>query len=421
MALDVPTPMELLQLIKDDSVIKLLEKLKCVTRIIPYAGTAMLTVADTFHPDENHEVVIQWLENLSEQLEEDKQELVNLIKMETLYGQHILSIQTAIRSSVDIAKAKNDTERKRYEQMFKDVCAGQKHTMAMDNLVEGLRGKGTPQMNIMHRYYTSTGGNLRKVKTLAKELLKLVYGGFATLFAYETLVRDQRSAEEVLAEYTNRIEEVYENIHNLFDRCKNELRDNIMRELNEILDGNVSNSDAANSLSNLMSEKYCLENYCIVCNVGSPMDVSFKGNYVCSFGRKDRFGVVFYQETTETVFDPEREQQIKTAIESLGKFTWSTIAECHNLIDTFCSEGIEPYGCAVITPKRACTVPYIHTRLTIIYYSTLETMAEKRSSAADVYYWERERKIAGSRLDPLSLSASFPPIPQPTNYLVLWK
>ena len=76
----------------------------------------VLAIVNTFLPDENHEAVIQCFETLSEQLENVKRELVNIMKKEVVYvryGQHIVSIQTATRVWLDVAKARDDASRER--------------------------------------------------------------------------------------------------------------------------------------------------------------------------------------------------------------------------------------------------------------------------------------------------------------------
>lgn len=76
-----------------------------------------MAIVNTFLPDENHEAVIQWFETLSEQLENVKREMVNIMKKEAVYvryGQHIVSIQTATRVWLDVAKARDDASRERY-------------------------------------------------------------------------------------------------------------------------------------------------------------------------------------------------------------------------------------------------------------------------------------------------------------------
>src|SRR6218665_643979 len=349
---NVPAPTELLELIADScSVISLLSN---ITRLIKITtdACAKLGVIDAFSSDNSHtDSVTRWFRRLSKQLEQQNRDLENLIRMEALnvqYGKSIVRIQRAISSSVDIAETADAIERQRYVQIFKDVCAGQQHTLAMDNLIEGLRGTGAFQINIMDRCYTHTNGNLPKLRAIARELLMLVYGGFIAMYTYETLMHDQRFAEALLNKYTDRTQDVQRNIQNVFDRCKNEFRENMMKEFIEVLDSNVSNSAAVNSLSTLMSEKYdWLKNYCIVCNEIFPVDCWFEGNYVHSRGRNSRFGAIFYQDVMTAEVDPgtaAANLDVARILERLTRPYWiipNAKDMCRQLIETFRSNGIE--------------------------------------------------------------------------------
>lgn len=78
----------------------------------------------------------------------------------------------------------------------------------MNSLTDGLRGKGLLGINIKDDHYTLTGGNLSKVRSLANELLDLVYGGFMVMCTYETLMHGESFAQQILSDYSEKLKHV---------------------------------------------------------------------------------------------------------------------------------------------------------------------------------------------------------------------
>lgn len=425
MAVQFQEPMDLQQLHTDDSVITFIDKVSAFAEGLPYIGN-VLSVINSLRQEESRDAfVTQWFEKLSEQLQQGKRELGNMIKMEALklrYGEHVVSIQAAFRSYQDIQNARDEKERQTYLEIFKHVCDSQKHAVAVDNLIEGLRDEGTLQTNILDLYYAHTGGHLQKVKSLANELLQLVYGGFIVIYTYENMTHGKTYAKTFFNKYHDLMEEVNKNIQNVFGKCNNNFRENMMRDLNEILDSCVSNREAVNSLSSLMTEKYdWLENYCVVSKECKYMDYCFKRkeNFVSSSGRNGRFGVVFYQDRTDEEVNLTRPTQIKIAIESLSKLTCSADKLCDELHKALLSKGIKVYGCAVIGPKFDLKFlsPYAFFSKHA-YHPKLETLQERGSSSDAVHYWQTVNPL---RRPVLHSDKTFWNMHFTFYYLVLWK
>lgn len=158
----------MLNLITDDNIAALLEMIPRVTKSLPYVGYFMAGINSLF-PDEKHEVVLQWFEKLSQQLHTEKLELINMMKMESVcvrYGPDVARIKKAIGSLTDIAKARDDKER--HQERFKELCSSQDHALALDSLIDGLRGKGTIQMDILDRTIPIQAATYAKLNYLPK-------------------------------------------------------------------------------------------------------------------------------------------------------------------------------------------------------------------------------------------------------------
>lgn len=181
------------------------------------------------------------------------------------------------------------------------------------------------------------------------------------------------------------MEEIEKKIQSVFDKCKNEITQNMVKDLNEALDSNVQNEDAVNSLSALVSEKYdWLENYCIICDESIHLNYCFVGNHVKSLERNGKFGVIFYRDALldKKVTHEESVNAASVLADLANSSSAYTTAEdlCVTIINTYQTKGIEVCACAVMRPKASLQwIPYYGTAAMMAYGTSMATFKRKGS------------------------------------------
>lgn len=357
----------------------LLRTLCCNGKSIPCVG-GILAVVEGLLPDGDSEVVIRLLQNLSEQIKavrHDISELENKIKLEGVKLQYC-DIATKIETGMDylsrILKSANDDERTRFEERLKELCSNQTMTLAVVNLVKGLAPEDNLLQNdILETIYRATRGHRGNLDSVCNRFQQLFAGGVAVILIYETLVRGEEAASEMNQLFEGHAEKLMKRFEEFRQKCKDCFRENMQSDLNEVIDGEMSNKDAVEYLSDFLRKKYdWLETYSIVCKESIFIDYDFTGDHVKSLERNDRFGVIFYREGRECPTlrrfralmprQVSRLSQVRQIIRETDKDCWfSDAARINSILGaSLRRNGVCLWGCATVKAKRIISIPLIN-------------------------------------------------------------
>ena len=351
----------------------LLRKLCCYGKSIPCVGS-FLAIVERMLPVEGSKSVIRLLQKLSEQINAELESKINWAAIKLQYCDIATKIETGMEYLSKLLESVTDDERTRYEERLKALCSNETMTIAVRNLVKALApGEDLLQNDILESIYPLTRGHRGKFDSLCKRFLQLFVGGVAVILFYETLVRGEEAASEMNTLFDGDAEKLMRRFEAFRKRYKDCFRENMVTDLNEVIDGEMSNKDAVKYLSNLLREKYdWLETYSIVCKESMFIDYDFTGDHVKSLERKNRFGVIFYREipegtairysTTSITHDDSRLEQIRNIINGTGRAYWlSDAARINSVLDAnFRQGGISVWGCATLKIRRISYIPIVY-------------------------------------------------------------
>ncbi len=217
-----------------------------------------------------------------QEVRNDIKELERTMKWETTriqYADICTMIVTGMKICNQIrSNAGNDSVKHDYEERLKELCSNQRFMLAMNILLDGITGKGDFRIDLMQLIYEQADGSRPDVMRMAGRLLQLLTGGITTLLTYETLMRGQQSAKQFeAAMYADRMKEVEQCYKEVIQRCLDESKERMARDVDEICKGKQELEDVPEKVCDTLSSKYdWLQFQCI----------AFKNDYVKCHGSR---------------------------------------------------------------------------------------------------------------------------------------
>ena len=253
-------------------------------------------------------VVAVQLNKIYEEIQEvrnDIKELERTMKWETTriqYADICTMIVTGMKICNQIqSNAGNDSVKHDYEERLKQLCSNQRFILAMSILFDGITGKGDFRIDLLQLIYEQTDGSRPDIMRMAGRILQLLTGGMTTLLTYETLRRGRRSAMQFEADmYADRMKEVEQCYKKVIQRCVDESKERMARDVDEICKGKQNLEGVPKKVCDTLSRKYdwlqfqCIafKNGCVDCH-GSRIekDVDLdefwgKGTFICFYTSK---------------------------------------------------------------------------------------------------------------------------------------
>ena len=277
-----------------DEICILRQEKPSVWKMLPVVDIA-LVFADPSLPDNYRHAIILWLRKLTFQIEKtgtfspDVKDEEELPKDEEELLQHKKAIQEVLEFSLEISTKKDKGHR--------NECLYKQRLLYSPNLISALKAlinKFTSGSSCwLDIFYESTNGHWPKVKTVIVKILSLIVGALIATALSETC-RGGKAAGS-LQPYRGQMEAIEKKIQSVFDKCKSEFKANMLKDLEDVLDLNVSNDTAVYHLNALMSHKYdWLVAQCNVCDESINLNYCCLKNHVKVLERNGKFGVISY-------------------------------------------------------------------------------------------------------------------------------
>ena len=209
-------------------------------------------------------VVVVQLNKIYEEIRKvrnDIKELEQTMKWETTRIQYA-DICTMIATGMKICKkiqsnAGDGSVRHDYEERLKELCSNQRFMLAMNILLDGITGKGDFRIDLLQLIYEQTDGSRPDVMRMAGRLLQLLTGGMTTLLTYETLIRGRQSAKQFEADmYADRMKEVEQCYKKVIQRCVDESKERMAKDVDEICKGKQKLEDVLRKICEMLPRKY---------------------------------------------------------------------------------------------------------------------------------------------------------------------